>query len=145
MIKTKMMLEEGWAKTELDRLEELYRNFLQLKFKYGKTHIIPPNAEIDDFWHNHILDTEKYIEDCNNIFGIYLHHYPYASLPGSHISKEELYQYFSQNTQQLHFKEFGYYIYKVKPTIKEILTHISQLLLEQLRMIVKSFKSSMQK
>ncbi|MFM6129989.1 MAG: hypothetical protein ACKPBV_14885 [Sphaerospermopsis kisseleviana] len=37
---------------------------------------------LDDYWHNHILDTRKYAEDCDLIFGFFLHHYPYFGLPG---------------------------------------------------------------
>ncbi len=35
-----------------------------------------PFMAIDITWHTHILFTEKYFEDCGNIFGFYLHHSP---------------------------------------------------------------------
>lgn len=37
---------------------------------------------MDIFWHYHILDTAKYAEDCNEIFGYFLHHYPYFGMNG---------------------------------------------------------------
>ena len=33
-------------------------------------------------WHYHILDTSKYMSDCQNIFGNYLHHFPYLGMRG---------------------------------------------------------------
>src|SRR5581483_9524182 len=38
--------------------------------------------DIDTFWHGHILDTMKYAEDCQNVFGFFLHHFPYFGLRG---------------------------------------------------------------
>ena len=35
-----------------------------------------------EFWHFHILDTLKYQEDCDNIFGYFLHHFPYFGMRG---------------------------------------------------------------
>lgn len=37
---------------------------------------IVPNEEIDTAWHYHITDTKKYSQDCELLFGEYLHHYP---------------------------------------------------------------------
>lgn len=35
-----------------------------------------PNKQIDEMWHEHILDTRKYSDDCQTVFGYYLHHTP---------------------------------------------------------------------
>ena len=32
--------------------------------------------DVDEFWHQHILDTRKYRDDCENIFGHYMDHTP---------------------------------------------------------------------
>jgi hypothetical protein len=37
---------------------------------------------VDTFWHYHILDTLKYAEDCQAVFGYFLHHFPYLGLRG---------------------------------------------------------------
>jgi hypothetical protein len=34
------------------------------------------SPEIDDIWHQHVLDTRKYHADCQHLFGFYLHHVP---------------------------------------------------------------------
>ena len=43
---------------------------------------IVPSKEVDGFWHQHILDTRKYAEDCDTLFGFFLHHFPYFGMRG---------------------------------------------------------------
>ncbi|MCF6253740.1 MAG: hypothetical protein L3J38_03220, partial [Thiomicrorhabdus sp.] len=43
---------------------------------------VVPSSHVDDFWHFHILDTLKYQEDCNAVFGYFLHHFPYFGMRG---------------------------------------------------------------
>ncbi len=38
--------------------------------------ISPPSKVVDIFWHTHILFTQKYFQDCDAVFGHYLHHEP---------------------------------------------------------------------
>jgi hypothetical protein len=82
-IKIKLMDEKegkGWTRAFADRIDVQYRQFLKLSaLKVG---IIVPNKFIDDFWHNHILDTRKYAEDCEIVFGYFLHHFPYLGMRG---------------------------------------------------------------
>jgi len=35
-----------------------------------------PSKEVDQMWHDHILDTRSYQEMCENVFGRFLHHKP---------------------------------------------------------------------
>lgn len=78
----------GWHIDLAMDVTDLYRAFLFLCQRYPDE-IIVPTREVDDFWHLHILDTRNYIADCNLIFGHYLHHYPYAGLPGTAASHED--------------------------------------------------------
>ncbi|WP_125780454.1 glycine-rich domain-containing protein [Pseudoalteromonas rubra] len=55
--------------------EALYRQFLTLKARYPNTQIAPPQVA-DDVWHEHLTDTVSYHNDCNALFGEYLHHIP---------------------------------------------------------------------
>jgi hypothetical protein len=80
-IKFKLMKEHNYTKIELDTLEKWYRRFLFLTFKYQNRPIVVSEA-IDRFWHQHILDTRKYAEDCEAAFGEFLHHFPYFGLRG---------------------------------------------------------------
>ncbi len=34
--------------------------------------------DLDQFWHQHILDTPKYAADCNRLFGRMIHHNPHV-------------------------------------------------------------------
>jgi hypothetical protein len=43
---------------------------------------IAPLVDVDTFWHYHILDTMKYARDCEQVFGYFLHHYPYVGMRG---------------------------------------------------------------
>ena len=72
---------EGWSLEHVRVVEEWYRRFLFLNAVYPDRSIVPTKA-IDTFWHYHILDTEKYAEDCQNVFGYFLHHFPYFGIRG---------------------------------------------------------------
>lgn len=89
---------------EADRLVLKYRRFLKLCAMYPETGIVP-SKELDPAWHAHILDTAKYIEDCTNIFGFVLHHFPYL---GSRGPEDELLlmQKFAE-TCELYLRHFG--------------------------------------
>jgi len=58
---------------------ELYRRFLFLTYYYPERQIVP-SREIDRVWHTHILDTAKYREDCNQLFGHFIDHWPYSGM-----------------------------------------------------------------
>ena len=72
---------EGWSRETVDRLETEYKRFLTLLVKYPDA-VIAPTKEVDAFWHGHILDTMKYAEDCERVFGYFLHHFPYFGMRG---------------------------------------------------------------
>lgn len=69
----------GWSREKVDAVELEYRRFLALTAKYPDQ-VIAPNTEVDKFWHGHILDTMKYAEDCEHVFGYFLHHFPYFGM-----------------------------------------------------------------
>ena len=52
-----------------------YRKFLALHLAYPDADIVPCKL-VDDIWHQHILDTCAYREDCDVIFGRFLDHFP---------------------------------------------------------------------
>lgn len=70
---------EGMDKGTIEQLEEMYRGFLLL-YALNPGEIIVPTQELDEFWHTHILDTLKYEEDCQTVFGFTLHHFPYFGM-----------------------------------------------------------------
>jgi hypothetical protein len=74
--------DEGWPLEKVDRIEREYRAFLQLIRENRGRELLGPTRDIDLFWHHHILDTQKYIADCDQLFGAYIHHYPYSGIFG---------------------------------------------------------------
>lgn len=70
-----------WTLDTLAHAEEGYRRFLKLAAKYPQMPVVPSEA-VDDFWHAHILDTQRYAADCARIFGGVLHHDPYVGIDG---------------------------------------------------------------
>jgi hypothetical protein len=84
-IKAKLMHRgkggEGWSQARVNAVELEYRRFLYLTKKFP-TERTAPLVEVDTFWHYHILDTVKYAADCQQVFGYFLHHFPYAGMRG---------------------------------------------------------------
>lgn len=81
-ISYKACRDEGWLLDKVNRIEYEYRAFLQIIRNIGLSNTIAPTKDIDVFWHHHILDTSKYMNDCNTLFGSYLHHFPYSGVFG---------------------------------------------------------------
>jgi hypothetical protein len=71
---------EGWPKNQALVAVEEYRRFLFLNATNPS--IIVPTKFVDAVWHAHILDTMKYMDDCQELFGFYLHHFPYFGMRG---------------------------------------------------------------
>ena len=104
MIINKLVERHKWLRIESEDACKKYRNYLWLLKKYGTEKPLPPSEDIDEFWHHHILDTNKYIRDCVNIFGKYFHHYPYYGVDGK-TTMTDLYDSF-ERTQKLYQGEF---------------------------------------
>lgn len=80
----KLMDEEdgkGWTQEQALSAVEEYRRFLFLTVT--STAVIVPTKFVDSVWHTHILDTVKYMDDCQQLFGFYLHHFPYFGMRGT--------------------------------------------------------------
>lgn len=78
-----------WPHKEARQAVNDYREFLidtleleiQLTDDYPQDARAWPSKAVDIVWHTHILFTEKYFEDCDAIFGHYLHHRPQVPPP----------------------------------------------------------------
>jgi hypothetical protein len=106
-IKLKLMDKaegHGWTRAQADQNELEYKRFLALLAKYPDQSIAP-TTEVDKFWHGHILDTMKYAEDCENVFGYFLHHFPYFGMRGEQDAADLVNAF--MNMQRLHEQEFG--------------------------------------
>jgi hypothetical protein len=87
-----------------DVAERDYRRFLTLHLHYPERTLVP-SALIDLVWHYHILDTRKYAEDCDRIFGYFLHHDPYFGVGGEENRRANLDAW--DATLELWEEEFG--------------------------------------
>jgi hypothetical protein len=106
-IKVKLMHKEsgeGWSLEQVNAVEFEYRRFLCLMklFPHEQT---APLFDVDIFWHYHILDTMKYAADCEQIFGYFLHHFPYAGLRGE--DDEAAHHRVGSRMQELYEATFG--------------------------------------
>lgn len=68
-------IEKRFTDTQVLRMENEYRKFLTLLYLYPNEELVP-SPEADIFWHQHILSTRKYQDDCLRVFGSFLHHTP---------------------------------------------------------------------
>ena len=95
---------EGWTRELVEHMETQYKRYLTLVAKYPRE-AIAPGKDVDRFWHAHILDTRKYIDDCERVFGFYLHHFPYLGMRGPEdaaaLAKA------GERTRELYEAEFG--------------------------------------
>jgi hypothetical protein len=84
----KACMDEGWDIEKVDTVTLRYRWFLQTIRSEPDASLAPPR-DVDLFWHHHILDTRKYIEDCQRLFGQYIHHFPYSGIRGDKDAAEQ--------------------------------------------------------
>jgi hypothetical protein len=95
---------EGWTRAFAEHMETQYKRYLTLVAKYPRE-AIAPDRDVDRFWHAHILDTRKYIDDCERVFGFYLQHFPYFGMRGPEdaaaLAKA------GKRTRELYEAEFG--------------------------------------
>ena len=104
MLKRKLGEEKGWSAEYQDEVEDLYRRFLALNIVYRDRKICP-TGPVDEFWHAHILDTRAYARDCQELFGEYLHHFPYFGMRGP-ADRADLTAAFDQS-RELFIRHFG--------------------------------------
>ena len=95
---------EGWSEARADAIEKEYRRFLFLLHTY-RGEASSPTADVDIFWHYHILDTMKYAADCEQAFGYFMHHYPFVGLLEG--DEEGLAEAMGNRTAELYEATFG--------------------------------------
>ena len=69
----------GWSESQRRSVERAYRQFLTLiAIDPEATYGMSPGP-IDEFWHEHVLDTMDYERMCRDVFGRTVHHCPLGS------------------------------------------------------------------
>src|SRR5712692_392045 len=99
-------LGEGWSREYAEGIEQGYRTYLTMLAKYqDHAEDILLSKDVDEFWHTHILQTIKYTEDCETVFGKYLHHAPHiGEVTSADIEKRIA---LAEKTRRLYQQEFG--------------------------------------
>src|SRR6267142_2457430 len=99
-------LGEGWTREYAESVERAYRNYLVMLVKHPENvEDIVVSKDVDEFWHTHILHTMKYTEDCEKVFGTYLHHNP--DVGGRAPAEIERKAALVEKTRRLYQQEFG--------------------------------------
>ena len=70
---------EKWSSDRALKAVEDYKKYLAVTKALNGYQLVP-NAEIDEIWHFHLTDTRRYIKDCHELFGGFLHHYPFYGM-----------------------------------------------------------------
>jgi len=100
-----MVSRHKWSKERAEAARDEYIRFLTLLQKNPQTTIVPwldkdGRDDLDQFWHQHILDTVKYHADCKLLFGKYIHHNPHLTR-GSVVEKAA-----ATKTEKLYVRTF---------------------------------------
>jgi hypothetical protein len=99
-------LGEGWTREYADSIETGYKTYLTMLVKYpDHAEDILLSKDVDEFWHTHILQTMKYADDCESVFGQFLHHAPHVGevTPAEHEHRARQ----AETTRALYEREFG--------------------------------------
>ncbi len=103
-VKVKLSDKKGWwwrLWHNVDNIEKEYRQFLYLAVMNPEEVVVPWTQVLDDFWHEHILDTAKYEKDCQTLFGKMFHHNPH--LPIGSLSQVKAFN----KTKEMYKEAFG--------------------------------------
>jgi hypothetical protein len=97
---------EGWTQEYADSIERAYKTYLSMLVRNpSDAEDIMLSKDVDEFWHTHILQTIKYHDDCEAVFGKYLHHQPHiGELTEADLAKREV---LAEKTRRLYEREFG--------------------------------------
>jgi hypothetical protein len=69
----KLRHKEDWTEAQATTAAMRYRRFLCMHYLDRQLHIAAA-SDIDKVWHQHILHTREYADDCQRVFGAFLHH-----------------------------------------------------------------------
>jgi hypothetical protein len=64
---------KGWDEERIAAATSGYKAFLTDVQNGGD---LRPESDVDAVWHEHILHTKRYAQDCESIFGAFVHHDP---------------------------------------------------------------------
>ena len=99
-------LGEGWTREYADSVGSAYKTYLTMVAKYqDDAEDILLAKDVDEFWHTHILQTMKYADDCQAVFGTFLHHDPHVGAITQAVHDKRAVK--AEKTRALYEREFG--------------------------------------
>ena len=78
-VRSYLAFEEKISPHEAERMETEYKRFMSVLVGEGLHNQMPISAEVDRFWHAHIMFTRDYTAFSHALAGEYIHHYPTSS------------------------------------------------------------------
>lgn len=96
----------GWSEDTALQAEKLYRQFLHLNLVRAVRRPVPC-VFVDAFWHAHILDTKRYREDCESLFGYFLDHNPGFGAMGDAEERDQRFEETAAAGDALFGREVG--------------------------------------
>jgi hypothetical protein len=108
--------QDKWNANRAQTAIKNYKRYMAITKALGGVQLVP-NGDIDEIWHMHILDTRAYMQDCESLFGEYLHHYPYFGM----LSEENRHQWLEVQfeSESLWQALFGEALYGVDSTAQK--------------------------
>lgn len=92
------MTRNNWSKDYANKVLFEYKRFLKLRHKYKN---VSPSNDVDELWHQHILNVKNYCNYCVVIFGDIIDHNPADAY--NQVERQER----IKNTIKHYVTEFG--------------------------------------
>ena len=73
--RVRIVAKHGLTDEEAEKWLDEYRKWVALRRCFEGAYMVP-TAVVDEVWHEHIVDTRRYTDFCERVFGRYLHHEP---------------------------------------------------------------------
>lgn len=83
----KLCERDDWSEGRANKAVADYKKYMAITKALNGIQPVP-NGDIDEIWHMHILDTRAYLKDCLELFGAYLHHFPYFGMLSENNRKD---------------------------------------------------------
>ena len=74
-VTAQLVTRKGWGSDRVNAAVRRYRGFLYLTLA-GVVRDLCPTQDVDEVWHQHILNTQQYADDCERLAGKFIHHVP---------------------------------------------------------------------
>jgi len=72
-LKNRVMVENDWTQARAEGAIVEYLRFMQLLAEAPRMELVA-SSDIDEVWHEHLIDTQNYAVDSQQLWGRFLHH-----------------------------------------------------------------------